>query len=308
MKKITLLLLMFPISLIAQTIQKPSNVYFTLNEIKGNAEPNSLIKLDRNVGSIANKPIITIMVNNNGFFAYTFETALPLIAGTNSQPQLTIWAEDNRGNLSAKETITAMEINYALNNLSDGSLVLPVNQYNPLLKGSQPKSTTFKYKVTMLNTNFTVPIARFNFVADNNGSKHGDLLLFNSVGAGVGISGGEMEKTTDASGNTINIEYSNTLGVHLGLLFSSGNDGNEQKNIFAPTITFSILDFQIGLGYELGSVMSLQKKGFLTLAYAIPLSKLIKGNYYVMRATPGYNDTHSLPPYKNTKSSVNGFL
>ncbi|MNX86870.1 hypothetical protein D3C86_1187720 [compost metagenome] len=120
--------------------------------------------------------------------------------------------------------------------------------------------------------------------------------MFNSIGAGVGISWGQYEKTTDANGETINSEFTNSFGIQLGVLFSAGNNDTENKNVFAPSISISILDFQIGYGHELGTLAPNQKKGFLTLAYAIPISKLLRGKYYIFKSSKGYNSKNPLPP------------
>jgi hypothetical protein len=41
------------------------------------------------------------------------------------------------------------------------------------------------------------------------------------------------------------------------------------------------LNFQFGVGYELGTIANGQRRGFATIAYAIPLSSLVKGGYWV---------------------------
>lgn len=301
--------LMQPVICLSQ-VKVPTDIFFTIKEIRGNANPNTVVKIDRHTAGLA---IISVAVNVMGYFNYTFDIPLPLIAGdTPIQPTISLWAEDATGVSSVKTNYTALSEAAALNMIMNGTLVLPVtNSKNPEIDGAQPFSTTFRYKVTILNTNFTIPLARFNFVTDNSNLKKGEIILFNSVGAGIGISLGEIEKTTDATGTTINTDFTNTFGIHLGVLFSSGKDGSEQKNIFAPTLSLSILDFQLGFGYELGTTIETQKKGFITLAYAIPLSKLVKGKYYVFKASKGYNSKYPLPQtakHPVTKSSKQTFL
>lgn len=280
-------------------VDVPTNVYFTISEIRGYADSGTSVKIDRNQNGVAGLPVITVAVNINGYFEYAFET--PIVQPGIAVPSVVVWAEDNAGVTSAALIVDALTAAQAIEHIKSGTLTLPTNataissrSHNPEIDGLQPASTTFRYKIKMLNTNFTVPLARFNF--DNQSDlKLGEIVLFNSVGAGIGVSWGEMEKTTDATGATINTDFTNTFGIHLGVLFSSGKDGNEQKNIFAPTLSVSLLDFQIGLGYEMGSVTENQRKGFVTIAYAIPLSKLLKGKYYIFRASKGYNDTNPLP-------------
>jgi len=149
-------------------------------------------------------------------------------------------------------------------------------------------NSTIIYTATILNTKFSIPIARFNF-KKNDVNKQGDILLFNSIGAGFGISGGRMLESRNSNGELVNTEFKNTLGFHLGILFSAGSgDGN--ANVFAPTATVSILDFQLGIGYELGSLNENQRPLFLTLGYAIPLYKLLNTQYWFLRRGPIMNE------------------
>ena len=53
-------------------------------------------------------------------------------------------------------------------------------------------NTKMIYKARILNTNFTVPVARFNF--NNEDNKEGNVILFNSIGAGFGVSWGRLEE------------------------------------------------------------------------------------------------------------------
>jgi hypothetical protein len=148
---------------------------------------------------------------------------------------------------------------------------------------AKPVSTTTEYKVWALTTNFSVPIVRFNFVNKVPGdSVKGNISFFNSIGAGIFLSRGRLDETTDANGNVINEDLNNIIGVQVGFLFSANVNGSTTTNIFAPTIGVSILNFQIGYGYEFGTVSQNTKRGFLTVAYAIPVSKLIQGGFYII--------------------------
>jgi hypothetical protein len=150
-----------------------------------------------------------------------------------------------------------------------------------------PKGKTSIYKATVLNSNFTVPLIRFNRINNDNTQK-GSVSFFNAIGAGIGISWGELSVTTDNSegAQVINSEMNNTVGIQLGCLFAANTNSENQQNIFAPTFSVSVLNFQLGYGYELGTVSENQKRGFVTIAYSIPLSKLIKGGFYILRRTP----------------------
>lgn len=151
------------------------------------------------------------------------------------------------------------------------------------------KNTTLTYGSQILSTNFTIPLVRFNFV-ENDSQKQGDILLFTSIGAGVGYYWGQLERTRDNTGEIIDEEFRNRFGVNLGFLFSAGT-GDDTKNVFAPVINFAVLDFQIGIGTELGTRSLNQKREFLTISYSIPVYKLFKKSYkiYFMQKVP--NDT-----------------
>ena len=150
-----------------------------------------------------------------------------------------------------------------------------------------PKGKTSVYKATVLNSNFTVPLIRFNRI-NNDINQKGSVSFFNAIGAGIGISWGELAVTTDNSedSHVINSEMHNTIGVQLGCLFAANTNSENQQNIFAPTLSVSVLNFQLGYGYELGTISEKQKRGFLTIAYSIPLSRLIKGGFYIFKRTP----------------------
>ena len=88
-----------------------------------------------------------------------------------------------------------------------------------------------------------------------------------------------MTDFRDENGNIENTDFANTFSIHGGVLFSSGND----NNVFAPVVSVGVLDFHLGLGYELGDINENQKRGFVTIGYAIPLYKLTKGKYWFLK-------------------------
>ena len=145
------------------------------------------------------------------------------------------------------------------------------------------KNSKITYKATIWNTNFSIPIARFNFKKDDD-TKLGDIQLFNSIGAGFGMSWGTMIDYRDENGELENSDFSNSFSLHGGFLFSAGSENN---NVFAPVLTFGFLDFQLGIGLELGTLQENQRRGFLTLGYAIPLYKLTKGKYLFYKNRKG---------------------
>ncbi|PAW93573.1 hypothetical protein CKK33_08725 [Mucilaginibacter sp. MD40] len=163
------------------------------------------------------------------------------------------------------------------NRSADNDRVSNDTQWDPY-----PKSRTSEYKATALNTNFTIPLIRFNSTTGDPSMK-GSVSLFNSIGAGFGINWGRMEVTTDSTGHVINSNMYSTFGLNLGVLFAANTNNGNTQNIFAPTLSISILNFQVGYGMELGTVSPNQKRGFVTIAYNIPVSKLIKGGFYILR-------------------------
>ncbi|CAM1357641.1 Ig-like domain-containing protein [Tenacibaculum halocynthiae] len=235
--------------------------------VKGTGEVGATINISKD--SDLNTIDYTVIVDDKGKFSYTFNPALT--AGD----FIVIWSVDSNNIESQKIHVEIEKENLIIQRFNDGEISTR-GLTNLSLAG-----TTMTYKATILNTNFSIPLARFNFTK-NTKNKTGDLLLFNSIGAGFGFSAGELSETRDSKGELINQEFVNTFGMHLGFLFSAGT-GDDAKNVFAPTLNVSVLDFQIGLGYELGTLTDNQKPIFLTLSYAIPLYKLKKGGFWIWK-------------------------
>lgn len=311
MKKL-LLLFFFSFTVVyGQT--KPTNVLLTDKQISGNADKTTVIKIDVDGGD---KATYSIVVNYNNYFEFQFPTPLKITDKT-----ISIWAENEDGKKSEFLHYIPKTDSQLLSDITTGNATLPLKKLpvpkpepakdtipkilNPEMFGIQPPNTTFKYKTTIINTNFTIPVARFNTIKNSEAnSKVGDIILFNSIGAGVGISWGEMEKTVDKNSDPVNSDFSSSCGIHLGVLFSAGS-GAESKNVFAPTFSLSVLDFQVGYGYELGTLEAGQKRDFWTIAYAIPLAKLVKGKHLVIASSKGYNSTNPLQIEDNTDKSTN---
>ncbi|TRX34984.1 hypothetical protein FNW52_12650 [Flavobacterium sp. ZT3R18] len=150
-----------------------------------------------------------------------------------------------------------------------------------------------KYFARVITTNFSVPLARFNFTKTipediskpEVKSKKGEITLFTSIGAGISYNYGVYRATTNGNSEIVNEEFTNIIGAQIGFLFSAGT-GEDTKNVFAPVLNIVLLDFQVGLGYELGNVNINQKRTFVTLSYAIPLYKLTKTGFYILKKRP----------------------
>jgi len=160
-----------------------------------------------------------------------------------------------------------------------------------------PLTFTSKYNATVINTNFTLPLLRVNFLVNkpvNSSNSLTSTSFFNSAGAGINISTGDLDVTKDSGGNTVSVDYHNHFGFQAGFLFASssatgtttdqsGKSTTQSGTIFALVAGISILNFQVGGGYELGSLAPGQRRGFLTIAYAIPMSVLIDGGYKILK-------------------------
>ena len=311
-----MLLICLTISSYSQEAPAPTNIIATSNKICGNADPKTTVIVETDVNGTKSK--YNIVVNYKGYFEHTFNPVLTPLS------ILSIWTVDETGKELASHIEVAIETpEVILTKISKGEIKLPNNTppipepkpvvthipNNPDINNKQPNSTTYKYKVTMINTNFTVPIVRFNLTSnDGKTKKDGDILLFNSIGAGVGMSYGNLERTTDDKGEIINNDFTSSFGIHFGFLFSASSSSTENKNVFAPTISLSVLDFQLGYGYEMGTRDEFQKRHFFTIAYAIPISKLIKSKYYIRAASKGYNDLNPLPADEENLEYKNMFL
>jgi hypothetical protein len=132
--------------------------------------------------------------------------------------------------------------------------------------------------VITLNTNFILPITRFNFYKKTTNNEYGKLQMFNSIGAGIGFNYGSLTETMEIGSKNDKIEqkFANAIGIQFGILFAMDSQNGEPKNVFAPTVAISILDFQIGYGYELGTKEDNISGHFVTISYGIPIQKLTK--------------------------------
>ncbi|WP_203257311.1 hypothetical protein [Hyunsoonleella ulvae] len=271
--KSTLLTSLLFFSLIAFGQTNPQVFFASPDLIQGTGEIGTTIEISTDTDFTAEHQIA---VDNKGNFKFTFPSSLTV--GDN----IIVWSVNSKQEISQRILVKIEQPNSILQNFSDGNLA------NNNIRNFSVAGKTVKYKATIWNTNFSIPLARFNFTK-NDEQKAGDLLLFNSIGAGFGISAGELSETRDLQGNLINQEFVNTFGVHLGFLFSAGT-GDDTNNVFAPTLNFSVLDFQIGVGYELGTLSENQRPTFLTLSYAIPLYKLKKGGFWIWKNSKPITD------------------
>jgi hypothetical protein len=157
---------------------------------------------------------------------------------------------------------------------------------NTVTKGTKKE----KYNALVLSTNFTLPIVRFNSANKNvtGGNPKGNVAFFNSLGAGISFNLAKLKITKDAlegddDESEVNTEVSNIVGIQLGVIFSSNSASGSSDNVFAPTLSLTLLDFQFGFGYELGTIADSNKRTFFTIAYGIPISKLTEKGTFILK-------------------------
>ncbi len=151
-----------------------------------------------------------------------------------------------------------------------------------LISQTDLKVTEFKNS-QVISTNFTVPLVRFNFVEETAGSmEKGNVTFFSSVGAGVSYNFGRLFQYENNDGEIVENQFMNIIGLQVGFLFSA-ETADPPTNLFAITSGINILDFHVGYGYELGTIAENQKRGFITIAYSIPVSKLTKAGLFVRK-------------------------
>jgi len=163
--------------------------------------------------------------------------------------------------------------------------------------GKATTASPNRYNASVLSTNFNVPLVRMNFL-DNKASGSNALVstsFLSAAGAGINYAWGEIDQTKDGSGNVASTEFINRFGLQLGFLFAANTaqgstatttattttTSTQSSAIFAIMAGISVLNFQLGGGYELGTLSAGQKRGFVTIAYAIPISSLINGGYKI---------------------------
>lgn len=271
---ILLALMLFWMNSIAQ--DGPSINLSTTKLIQGFSNRYDTIKVS--IDTDFKEEFSKVITDKDGNFKISYP--VDLLATVKS---VIVWKVDKDGNHSEPMAVPVLSSAEAIE-----ALTKPVT--NPFLK-KRITGNVHSYKATILNTNFSIPLARFNFSSGED-SKKGNILLFNSIGAGFGISWGEMTEIKDDSNKVLNQSFKNTFAIHAGVLFSAGT-GEEDKNVFAPIINFSALDFQLGLGYELGTISEHQKRPFVTVSYSIPLYKLTNTGFYIWKSDNGNGATFS---------------
>ena len=265
-----LLVLMF---VTATALSQEFSIYLlTPTGIRGTAKPGSTIYIDYDGDGFEDE---STLVDKLGDFKLKFDQPKILAsigAGLANGNKIWVWNVENKRNLILQA--------YTITNPAQ---IVEVGKQFVIPSAEVFKNKTTYTNATILTTNFNIPVARFNIVKhDNRTDAIGNINLFTSIGAGVGVNWGEKKTIYDSNGDIVNEDFKNYFGLNAGFLFSA-QTGDDKKNVFAPTVNLTALDFQIGAGYELGSLESGQSNFFLTFSYAIPLYKLTKTGFLTLR-------------------------
>lgn len=123
------------------------------------------------------------------------------------------------------------------------------------------KSSTQEFKVTSINTNFILPSIRVNYFAETNGTQ-ARVSAFNNLDVGVSWGGGRLITTTDEDYKITSKKFKNTISFQAGVLYSIVNTTESNTNTFALVGGVSLLNFNLSVGREFGTLSPNQKKFF----------------------------------------------
>lgn len=179
---------------------------------------------------------------------------------------------------------------------------------NPKTKGEKERffwnegENKVEFNGWVLQSNFVLPLVRYNFPYRK--SDEGSLEYFSSAGGGFGLHFGKItiksETKIDQSSlsDDWDVNMANVFGVGAGALFSQKNDisGTKTQFVFSPTLYFSILNFQLGGGYELGNRIGTNSRFFMTVTVDIPLSKLANTGSFILTNIKGKDGTEFMLP------------
>lgn len=263
----------------------PNITFVSGSEILGTANYKSIIYID--INNDDKEDIIIPAVDKSKLFHHEFNNLLKVNeinvwAEYTTEDGMTSFSDKKKYKVQTEKEIIKDIISKSKEDFKNESQLLAIERLDD--ENFSLRNSTLTYTATIWNTFFQLPLARFD-LSKKSDNREGNISLFNSVGAGFGISWGRLERARNDYGQIIKEDFSSTFGLHLGVLFSASS-GDDTKNVFAPTFNISLLDFQLGTGYELGTRTDNQRPFFFTVSYAIPLYKLIKKSYRIRKLSP----------------------
>lgn len=158
---------------------------------------------------------------------------------------------------------------------------LEVDLHNATLE--LKKSSSQEFRVTALNANFIAPTVRVNFFDLPDGNSEAKVSAFNLIGAGISLGGGRLFTTTDENFNIKAKKFKNTFAIQAGVMYSILNTSEQNTNVFATVFGISVLNFNVSVGREFGTLATGQKKVFTTISYNLPLSEIGVNSIYLLR-------------------------
>ncbi len=162
-------------------------------------------------------------------------------------------------------------------------LILP----SSLLHCQTLTSKSFQENRFILTSAINLPAAKFHLANKTvNPDVAGQLELFSAFGVGMSLNYGKTKFVKDLSTDQIlndKTEFANLIGMQMGILYSSKIDAFNQTNIndFSIFSGISILDFQLGIGYELGASHLETTGWFVSASYGIPIHKVTPTGFYI---------------------------
>jgi hypothetical protein len=152
-------------------------------------------------------------------------------------------------------------------------------------KGDSTVGTLQNKTAWLMSSNFTIPTVQFvpySASALKTKDGKGSVSFFNSIGAGISFSKADFTLLA-SKGDTNGVDIKNHVGFQLGFIFSKSTGQPNDVNRFALYSGFNVLDFQLGIGTELGDIGKDFKRAFYSISYSIPLSKFSKKTTLVLR-------------------------
>ena len=145
------------------------------------------------------------------------------------------------------------------------------------------KNSTQEFQVTAINTNFILPTIRVNYFEEGNRTQ-ARVSAFNNIGVGISVGGGRLITTTDDNYNLTSKKFKNTFSGQIGLLYSIDNTTQSQSSTFAVVAGITLLNFNLSVGREFGTLLDNQKKYFTSISFNIPLSEIGLNSMYLLRS------------------------
>lgn len=160
----------------------------------------------------------------------------------------------------------------------------------------------------IFSTDFIVPMVRYDLLEIRESvNPKGRVSAFNSLGAGFSVAFGSLTtRFTDSLRTKIDkkngFDFKNIIAIQGGVLFSIDQKAGENNNIFAPCIGLSALDFSLMWGYDFAHSDTQLDGHFFTIAYNVPLRKILHKSIIPIHRFTIKNETRDKIPGKGIQT------